>query len=314
MAEQHADAPIEGHAEEVTDQPAGALVPAPAPEGGTLILHGTSDPAAVMAEATGLAKVLADAIKQNHLSTSIQGREHVNVEGWQTLGAMTGVVAVADDAEPMKDRHGKPGWKACATAYRNGTIVGGAVGICSTSEKTWAKRDDYAIAAMAQTRAISRALRGPLGWIVHLAGYAAAGAEEMTAEQAAGAMAASEQDARDALGAARTLSALACKGDTGPADRAIEWLAGQHGGKLPQASALALMTVERSIARWLRDAADTPADTPNDKADTPDTPEPAKAAKPAKAATAKRGQQAPEPPPEPDTNPATAGDTDDVPF
>jgi hypothetical protein len=40
-------------------------------------------------------------------------------------------------------------------------------------------RDDFALMAMAQTRATSRALRNPLGFVVKMAGYETAGAEEM---------------------------------------------------------------------------------------------------------------------------------------
>jgi hypothetical protein len=49
-------------------------------------------------------------------------------------------------------------------------------------ESKWKNRDPYAIRSMAQTRAIGRALRAPLGPIVVLAGYAPAGAEELPSE------------------------------------------------------------------------------------------------------------------------------------
>ena len=47
------------------------------------------------------------------------------------------------------------------------------------SEKSWAGRDDFALRSMAQTRATSKALRMPLGFVVTLAGYLATPAEEM---------------------------------------------------------------------------------------------------------------------------------------
>ena len=46
-------------------------------------------------------------------------------------------------------------------------------------EKTWAGRDDYALRSMAQTRATSKAMRQPLGFIITLAGFDATPAEEM---------------------------------------------------------------------------------------------------------------------------------------
>jgi methylglyoxal synthase len=47
------------------------------------------------------------------------------------------------------------------------------------SEKTWARRDDYALQSMAQTRATSKALRLPLGFVMQIAGYDATPAEEI---------------------------------------------------------------------------------------------------------------------------------------
>jgi hypothetical protein len=63
-----------------------------------------------------------------------------------------------------------------------GQVVGAAEAECLRSERTWKGRDDYALRSMAQTRAVSKALRGPLGFVVTLAGYEATPAEEMPAE------------------------------------------------------------------------------------------------------------------------------------
>lgn len=68
----------------------------------------------------------------------------------------------------------------------DGRVVGAAESMCTRSEKEWGPnpsrgkpRDEFALRSMAQTRAIGRALRAPLGQIVVLAGYEPAGAEEM---------------------------------------------------------------------------------------------------------------------------------------
>jgi hypothetical protein len=50
------------------------------------------------------------------------------------------------------------------------------------TERTWRDRDDYALRSMAQTRAIGRARRAPLGQVVRIAGYDPAGADEIPAE------------------------------------------------------------------------------------------------------------------------------------
>jgi hypothetical protein len=76
--------------------------------------------------------------------------------------------------------------RAEVTRIADGAIVGAAESECARSESTWAKRESYALRSMAQTRATSRALRGPLGMIVTLAGYAGAAVEEMPDDEAPG--------------------------------------------------------------------------------------------------------------------------------
>ncbi len=59
-------------------------------------------------------------------------------------------------------------------------LTGAADAICSRSESKWQKADDYAVLSMAQTRATSKALRLPLGFVMTLAGFDPTPAEEMT--------------------------------------------------------------------------------------------------------------------------------------
>jgi hypothetical protein len=148
-------------------------------------------PADMVEVATSQANVLADIITEKGMSTSIGrgkgARQHINIEGWQTLGAMTGIFAVVEWTRELVDDEGnQQGWEARATATTaDGRVVGAAEAECRRSEATWAKRDSYALRSMAQTRAMSKALRGPLGFIVHIAGYSATPEEEMTAAKSA---------------------------------------------------------------------------------------------------------------------------------
>jgi hypothetical protein len=64
----------------------------------------------------------------------------------------------------------------------DGRVIGAAEAMCTRNERRWKSADDYAIRSMAQTRATSKALRGPLGFVVTLAGYQATPAEEMPAD------------------------------------------------------------------------------------------------------------------------------------
>ena len=49
----------------------------------------------------------------------------------------------------------------------------------TSGEENWQDRDDYALRSMAQTRATSKALRQPLGFVITLAGFDPTPAEEM---------------------------------------------------------------------------------------------------------------------------------------
>jgi len=145
-------------------------------EGGTLFK--TDDPVEIVARATEVADALNDVLKRKNLTTRIQNKDHVNVEGWALCGAMLGVFPIVEWTRPVEG-----GWEARVEARtRDGAVVGAAEAQCLRSEKRWAKADDYSIRSMAQTRAISKALRAPLGFIVVLAGYDATPDAEMVGD------------------------------------------------------------------------------------------------------------------------------------
>ena len=71
------------------------------------------------------------------------------------------------------------GYKAAFVCTKDGQPVGWGEGRCTRTETNWVNSDDHALAAMAQTRGQSRALGGPLKWIVKLAGYEPTSAEDL---------------------------------------------------------------------------------------------------------------------------------------
>jgi hypothetical protein len=132
-------------------------------------LFGDASPTTVVEKATEAANALAGVIESKQLYSMIQNKKHVRVEGWTLLGSMLGVFPVVEWTRETTD-----GWEARVIARtRNGDEVGAAEAMCSRSEARWKKADDYAIRSMAQTRAVSKALRHPLGFIMTLAGYEA---------------------------------------------------------------------------------------------------------------------------------------------
>lgn len=162
----------------------GELVHVPQAPAQAMSLFGAS-PVEAISRMTEVADLLTDVLKKKGLFASIQGKNHVTVEGWTLLGSLLGVFPVVEWVERITDP--AEGYKARVTAQTlDGRVVGAGEAFCLRSEEPWSHnpkrgkaRDDFALAAMAQTRATSRALRNPLGFVVKMAGYETAGAEEM---------------------------------------------------------------------------------------------------------------------------------------
>ncbi len=141
-------------------------------------LFGTNDPALVVQAATEAARPLAEVVRKQGLIVKIGQGEHVLVDGWTLLGSMLGVFPVVVSTTQLEN-----GWEATVEARTlAGSVVGRGDSMCLRSEQRWAKADEYAIRSMAQTRATSRALKGPLGFVMKLAGFESTPAEEMTPE------------------------------------------------------------------------------------------------------------------------------------
>lgn len=143
-------------------------------------LFQTNDPVEVLAAATRVADALRDRLDGAGMVMTIGGNEHVLIDGWQTLGSMLGVSAHVVWSRPLDDGHG---WEARAEARTlDGRVVGSAEAMVTRAERNWKRAEDYALRSMAQTRAMSKALRGPLGFVITLAGKSATPAEEVDRE------------------------------------------------------------------------------------------------------------------------------------
>lgn len=122
----------------------------------------------------------------------IQGRKYVKVEGWQAIAIAHGCTGSARDVERVEG-----GVRAVGEVRRmsDGAVIAEAEGFVGEDEPTWfggtvtsygktktlPKRLDYAIRAMAQTRAISRACRSAFAHVVVMmnAGLSTTPAEEV---------------------------------------------------------------------------------------------------------------------------------------
>lgn len=130
---------------------------------------------------------LRDMIIQNKLFTNIKGKNYVNVEGWQIAGAFTGTFPVVEKVEQIPTtKSGEYKYRAeVSLRDKDGNQVGYGVAICSNKEAGKGGFDEYAVASMAQTRAVGKAFRMKIGWLLKVAGYETTPAEEMDAVQEA---------------------------------------------------------------------------------------------------------------------------------
>ena len=129
---------------------------------------------------------LKEMIVQNKLFTNIKGKNYVNVEGWQIAGAFTGTFPVVEKVDELPAKPGEYKYRAeVSLRDKEGKMVGYGVAICSNRETGKKNFDEYAVASMAQTRAVGKAYRMKIGWLLKVAGYETTPAEEMDAVQSA---------------------------------------------------------------------------------------------------------------------------------
>lgn len=151
------------------------------PETGATLFRTSTD-------AAGLCKAIVVETARN-----IQGRKYVQVEGWQAIAVAHGCTASSGEVKKTEDG----GFSAIGKVIRmdTGMVIASAEGYVGPDEPTWfggknqygkelPKRPDYAIRAMAQTRAISRACRSAFAHVVVMmnAGLSTTPAEEVPAE------------------------------------------------------------------------------------------------------------------------------------
>ncbi len=147
-------------------------------------------PAELLRVATDVAHVCKEIVTTT--AVNIQDRNYVKVEGWMAIATAHGCAAGATDV-----KQDEKGTSAVGEVRRmsDGVLLCRAEGFVGADEPTWyggvmqtrngdktmPKRPDYAIRAMAQTRAISRACRSAFAHVVVMmnAGLSTTPAEEV---------------------------------------------------------------------------------------------------------------------------------------
>jgi hypothetical protein len=127
-----------------------------------------------------MAKVLKRHIVDQGLFTNIVGKNYAHVEGWQFAGGLLGMFPRVIAVENLST-NGEIKWKADVEIInlKDGAIISRGFAVCSSKETKKKGFDEYAVLSMAQTRAIGKAYRNVIGWVMKLAGYETTPSEEM---------------------------------------------------------------------------------------------------------------------------------------
>lgn len=129
---------------------------------------------------TSMAKVLKSHVVSHKLYSNIKGKNYAHVEGWQFAGGLMGlyprVTAIHDLSSDKEFK-----WRADVEIIesKSGKVVANGFALCSNKEAIKKSFDEYAVLSMAQTRAIGKAYRNLIGWVMKLAGYEGTPLEEM---------------------------------------------------------------------------------------------------------------------------------------
>ena len=142
--------------------------------------------------ATNVANTLAPLVRNQGLvvkglNRSNKEAEYVMVEGWEVLGTFLGIAPVTKTIAEIKNDKGRiVGYRARATLYQNAIvqndeIVGGTIIARAEAQanRDGFQKDLFAIESMAQTRALGKAYRMGLSWIMKMAGFEGTFAEDM---------------------------------------------------------------------------------------------------------------------------------------
>ena len=132
--------------------------------------------------ATKVASSLKNVIQSQGLAIEIKNKkgktnEYVTAEGWEVLGTMLGCTPYVEEVVEIPNGD-KPKfmYKATVSIRQGDTILSRASAMAERNDR---QSDRPSVYSMAQTRALGKAYRMALSWIVKMAGYQPTPAEEM---------------------------------------------------------------------------------------------------------------------------------------
>jgi hypothetical protein len=131
-------------------------------------------------EALQVASTLQTFVTERKLTANIQGKNYPLVEAWQFAGSQLGLIPVVKEVKNLSSTN-ELKYEAFVEVVRlnDGLVLSRGYAVCSNKEHSKKRFDEYAIASMAQTRAVGKAYRNILAWLMKAAGFEATPAEEM---------------------------------------------------------------------------------------------------------------------------------------
>jgi hypothetical protein len=131
-------------------------------------------------EALQVASTLQTFVQERKLTATIQGKQYPLVEAWQFAGSQLGLIPVVEDVQCLtNDAEIKYSALVSVKRLSDGVVLSKGFAVCSNLEYSKKRFDEYAICSMAQTRAVGKAYRNILAWLMKAAGFEATPAEEM---------------------------------------------------------------------------------------------------------------------------------------
>jgi hypothetical protein len=131
-------------------------------------------------EALQVASTLQTFVTERKLTANIQGKNYPLVEAWQFAGSQLGLIPVVKEVKNLSNEF-ELKYESIVEVVRltDGLVLSRGYAVCSNKEHSKKRFDEYAIASMAQTRAVGKAYRNILAWLMKAAGFEATPAEEM---------------------------------------------------------------------------------------------------------------------------------------
>ena len=127
--------------------------------------------------ATKVAASLKNVIKTQGLAVKIGDGEYVTAEGWEVLGTMLGCTPYVEEVVELPSNNpNRFMYKATVSIRQGDSVLSRA---SAMAERNNMQKDRPSVYSMAQTRALGKAYRMALSWIVKMADYEPTPAEEM---------------------------------------------------------------------------------------------------------------------------------------